>query len=196
MGSGGFSATLAPRLRPSRSRLRANTLLCLTSTLLPAGPLAGQQEGSPVPPTKFTTWATAAPINILSPVAAAVALTAQHRQLVMSLRLAGWDDPCDASDCWPNGDIGVVAGYGAPAGGRWHWWAGAGIAQGFDDNSNFLAIPLQAEVTWRPLKFLGVGLMGFASLGTGEGSTSGTGVEPDARSFGGLALAAQLGKVR
>jgi hypothetical protein len=164
---------------------------CLVLAGLAAGPLGAQE---PVPPAspRFTMWATAAPLAPGSALAA-VALTAQVNQVVLSARLATWDDPCDASDCWPNGDVGVLAGYGVRAGGKWHVYGAAGLAQGFDDNSNFLAVPLQAEVSWRPLSFLGIGLMGFASFGTGEGEGSGT---PDSRSFGGVSLALQLGKVR
>ncbi|HEX9164482.1 MAG TPA: hypothetical protein VF862_01125 [Gemmatimonadales bacterium] len=164
---------------------------CLFLPGLAAGSLAAQQAGPPAP-TRFTMWATAAP---LAPgrALAALALTAQVNQVVLSTRLATWDDPCDASDCWPNGDVGVLAGYGMRAGGKWHIYAAAGLAQGFDDNSNFLAFPLQAEVSWRPFSFLGIGLMGYASVGTGEDQGSS---QPDARSFGGVSLALQLGKVR
>ena len=49
-------------------------------------------------------------------------------------------------------------------------------------------------MTWRPLKFIGVGVMGFASIGVGKAAQ----VMPyaDSRSFGGVSLAVQLGKVR
>ena len=164
--------------------------LAVALAALGAGPVAAQPAAST--PTRFTMWATAAP---LAPgrALAALALTAQVNRVMLSTRLATWDDPCDASDCWPNGDVGVLAGYGMRAGGQWHVYGAAGLAHGFDDNSGFLAFPLQAEVSWRPFSFLGVGLMGYASLGTGEGEGSST---PDSRSFGGVSLALQLGKVR
>lgn len=168
---------------------RAGLWLVLAGLAVP--PLTGQQESRPNPP--FTMWLSIAPLSS-GRTMGAVALTAQHRWLVLSGRLALWDDPCDASDCWPNGDIGMLAGYGAKAGGRWHVYGAAGLSSGFDDNASFLAIPLQAEVTWRPLKFIGVGVMGFASIGVGKAAQ----VMPyaDSRSFGGVSLAVQLGKVR
>lgn len=169
------------------------TRVCLFLVLatLTASPLTGQQAPRPNPP--FTMWLSVAPLSPGRAMGAA-ALVAQHRWLVLSGRLALWDDPCDASDCWPNGDIGMLVGYGAKAGGRWHVYGAAGLSSGFDDNASFLAIPLQAEVTWRPLRFLGIGVMGFVSIGTGKADQ----VRPDAdsRSFGGVSLAVQLGKVR
>ena len=169
----------------------ARVCVCLALASLAASPLTGQQVPRPNPP--FTMWLSVAPLST-GRTMGAVALTAQHRWLVLSGRLALWDDPCDASDCWPNGDIGMLAGYGAKAGGRWHVYGAAGLSSGFDDNASFLAIPLQAEVTWRPLKFIGVGVMGFASIGTGKANQ----VMPyaESRSFGGVSLAVQLGKVR
>lgn len=153
--------------------------------------IAAAQNPRPAPP--FTFWLSVAPLSPGRALGTA-ALVAQYRWLVFSGRLALWDDPCDASDCWPNGDVGVLAGYGARAGGRWHFYGGAGVASGFDDNSSFLAIPLQAEVTWRPLRFLGVGVMGFGSLAV-AGPARGT-RNAESRSFGGVSLAVQLGKLR
>ena len=166
------------------------SLFLMLASLTPSA-LIGQVESRSNPP--FTMWLSVAPLST-GRTMGAVALTAQHRWLVLSGRLALWDDPCDASDCWPNGDIGMLAGYGAKAGGRWHVYGAAGLSSGFDDNASFLAIPLQAEVTWRPLKFIGVGVMGFASICTGKADQ----VMPHAesRSFGGVSLAVQLGKVR
>jgi hypothetical protein len=168
---------------------RAGLWLVLASLAVP--PLSGQQASRPNPP--FTMWLSVAPLSPGKAIGAA-ALVAQYRWLVLGGRLALWDDPCTSSDCWPNGDIGVLAGYGAKAGGRWHVYGAAGLSSGFDDNSGFLAIPLQAEVTWRPLKFIGVGVMGFASIGVGKADQFMR--QAESRSFGGVSLAIQLGKVR
>jgi len=167
---------------------RPTFLLPLLAALV--APPAAAQQAPATPPTPFTMWLTVAPLSVPAGRAAA-ALTAQVSRVVLSARVAGWDDPCENSDCLPNFDVGVLVGYGLPAGRRWHAYAAAGLAAGQDDNSGFLAIPLQAEVSWRPLAFLGIGAMGFASIGTSD-----PGPYADPRSFGGVALAVQLGKLR
>jgi hypothetical protein len=159
-----------------------------TLILLAAVPAAAQQAPAPAP---FTLWFTAAPPLSLPTGRGAAAITAQFHRVVVSARVAGWDDPCENGDCFPNFDLGGLVGYGLPAGGRWHAYAAAGLAAGQDDDSGYLAIPLQAEVAYRPLGWLGVGLMGFASIATSSGSEF-----EDPRSFGGVALALQLGKLR
>ena len=173
--------------RPTSAIRLAVTLLLVPVTTAAVADTAGAQGARA--PTRFTVWGTVAPLSAPSDMGAG-AVTAQISHLVLSLRLAVGGTSC-SSECGPSHtDVGVLAGYGIRAGGPFHAYAAAGLAlanSANDDASigNFLAIPLQVEVAWRPLKFLGLGVMVFESLGTGDGD-----------SFGAVSLAVQLGKVR
>jgi len=88
-------------------------------------------------------------------------------------------------------DFGILYGRGTPRG---RVGASAGIGVGLAEvmilgpgsirrGTWYFTVPLEAQVAWRPLTFLGVGAYGFASFNGGA-------------SFGGLTFMVQAGRLR
>jgi len=80
-------------------------------------------------------------------------------------------------------DLGLLAGVGTQRG-RFHYLAaaGLGVARNRQD-STALALPIEAQATWRFSGFAGIGLRGFLSLNK-------------VSSFGGLTIMAEVGRLR
>jgi hypothetical protein len=96
------------------------------------------------------------------------------------------------------GDVALLYGYATPASRRSHAGAAIGLAivhgcvhpgEGglFDtpciEQDTRLGVPLEARLAWLPTTFLGIGLYGFGNFNR-------------IRSFGGVTLSLQLGRVR
>lgn len=107
-------------------------------------------------------------------------VTWQPSRLTVTARAAAAQDD---QDIWHVKDIGVVAGYGTRPGGVFHAHAGIGLGYGEASASakSGLTIPFEAQVAWRPLPFLGLGLYGW-------GNTTGP--------LGGVGAGVQIGKLR
>jgi opacity protein-like surface antigen len=107
-------------------------------------------------------------------------VTWQPSRLALTARAAAAQDD---QEIWHVKDIGVVAGYGTRPGGVFHAHAGIGLGYGESSASakSGLTIPFEAQVAWRPLPFLGLGLYGW-------GNTTGP--------LGGVGAGVQIGKLR
>lgn len=80
-------------------------------------------------------------------------------------------------------DVGLLAGIGTSPGALHALVsAGVGVARNSGD-STAIALPVEAQVTWRFARFAGVGVRGFLSLNR-------------LSTFGGLTLVAQVGRLR
>lgn len=114
----------------------------------------------------------------------------QHRSHLFSLRWAattGFDDAVS--------DVALLYGYATPTSSRNHAGAAIGIAivePCFDSDGLFsscieqrtvLGLPIEAQLAWLPAKSLGIGLYGFGNINR-------------IRSFGGVTLSLQFGRVR
>jgi hypothetical protein len=95
------------------------------------------------------------------------------------------------------GDVALLYGYATPTSRRHHAGAAIGVAivngcidpgegslfSSCIDQGTVLGLPIEAQLAWLPAKFLGIGLYGFGNLNR-------------MRSFGGVTLSLQLGRVR
>ena len=86
-------------------------------------------------------------------------------------------------------DIGLLYGRAShPGHGLFALSAGVGLARvtrdssGISNRSYHLTLPLEAQVAWRPARFIGFMVLGFESLNKG-------------RSFGGITVGVQLGRL-
>lgn len=80
-------------------------------------------------------------------------------------------------------DLGLLAGVASPPA-RFHYLvaAGLGVARNAADTTA-LALPVEAQATWRLSRLVGVGVRGFLSLNR-------------VATFGGITLMAQVGRLR
>ncbi len=110
----------------------------------------------------------------------ALPISWQSSRLVLTARAAAAQDD---QDIWHVKDISVVAGYGTRPGGAFHAHAGIGLGYGEASASatSGLSIPFEAQLAWRPLPFLGIGLYGW-------GNTTGP--------LGGVGAGVQVGRLR
>jgi hypothetical protein len=121
-------------------------------------------------------------------------LSYQHGAHLVSLRVAGTAGLFDDGF----GDVALLYGRATrPPESRYRAGAGLGVAlvdgcaspgdgglfAGCDDRGTVLGLPIEAQLSWLPAEFLGLGLYGFADFNR-------------ARSFAGLTLTVQLGRVR
>lgn len=80
-------------------------------------------------------------------------------------------------------DAGLLVGFGTQRG-RFHYLAAAGLAAARNgQDSTALALPVEAQATWRLSRVVGIGLRAFLSINK-------------LSSFGGLTVGAQLGRLR
>jgi hypothetical protein len=81
-------------------------------------------------------------------------------------------------------DVGLLVGVATPPARRWHAGlaAGVGAAQA-PDGTHGVGLPLEAQVSWRFSKIVGLGLYGFGDLN-------------GAADFGGVTLALHVGRFR
>ncbi|HEX9166215.1 MAG TPA: hypothetical protein VF862_09910, partial [Gemmatimonadales bacterium] len=89
----------------------------------------------------------------------------------------------DDQDLWHVKDIGLLAGYGTRPGSLIHAHVGVGLGYGEASASakSGVTVPFEAQVAWRPLPFLGIGLYGW-------GNTTGP--------LGGVGAGVQIGRLR
>jgi hypothetical protein len=109
-----------------------------------------------------------------------VNLSAQRGHLLLSSRVAAVSSSIfDTS--W---DLGLLAGLASA--GRHPIHVGAGLGLGYAEpmpGKGVVTVPAELQVFWRPTAVVGVGLYGFATLNSTD-------------SFGGAALAFQVGRLR
>ncbi len=135
------------------------------------------------PPTRSTFWGfVALGIGGASDstfYAAGVGAAWQRRNLVLMGRIASVGPEKENR----MEDLGLLAGVGTQRG-RFHYLAaaGLGVARNRQD-STALALPIEAQATWRFSGFAGIGLRGFLSLNK-------------VSSFGGLTIMAEVGRLR
>ena len=135
------------------------------------------------PPTRPTFWGFVA-LGIgaaadSSFYAAGVGAAWQRRSLVLMARIASVGPEKENR----MEDLGLLAGVGTQRG-RFHYLAAAGLGVARDrHDSTALAVPIEAQATWRFSGFAGIGLRGFLSLNK-------------VSSFGGLTVMAQVGRLR
>lgn len=79
-------------------------------------------------------------------------------------------------------DLGLLVGLGTRPG-TLHFLAATGLGVAHDQDSTALAFPVEAQLTWRFSRVVGIGLRGFLSFNR-------------LSSFGGLTVAAQVGRLR
>jgi hypothetical protein len=117
----------------------------------------------------------------------------QHGSHLFSLRTAATAGLFDDGF----GDVALLYGYATPTSRRHHAGAAIGIAivngcidpgegglfGSCIDQGTVLGLPIEAQLAWLPAKFLGIGLSGFGNLNR-------------TRSFGGVTVSLQLGRVR
>jgi hypothetical protein len=139
-------------------------------------------QGTP-PPTPSTFWGFVAlgigGANDSTFYAAGVGAAWQRRSLVLMGRIASVGPEKENR----MEDLGLLAGVGTQRG-RFHYLAaaGLGVARNRQD-STALALPIEAQATWRFSGFAGLGLRGFLSLNK-------------VSTFGGLTIVAEVGRLR
>lgn len=149
---------------------------------------------SPVAPTRDRFWVSGG-LGVGSEdfgVSANVAF--QHGSHLFSLRTAATTGLFDDHD--GAGDVALLYGYATPTSSRHHAGAAIGIAivDSCDDREggffsscvvqrSVLGLPIEAQMAWLPAKYLGIGLYGFGNINR-------------RRSFAGVTLSLQLGRVR
>jgi len=142
---------------------------CLALSLLSCPAIATAQtlpEASRHPtPTRnaWALWLSASVVSGLSTVggeSSVLALSFQRQRLVVSSRVSGSTEPCSGNVCaWPDPyDVAVVIGLASAAGNRLHASVGTGLALAAYRNRSGLALPLEAQASWRATRFLGAGL--------------------------------------
>jgi hypothetical protein len=109
-----------------------------------------------------------------------VNVSAQQGHLLLSSRIAAVSSSIfDTS--W---DLGLLAGLASSPTGPIHMGAGLGLGYAEPTASRgVFTVPVELQLFWRATRFVGVGLYGFATLNGTD-------------SFGGAALAFQLGRLR
>ena len=133
-------------------------------------------------PTRSTFWGFAA-LGIGSAAdssfyAAGVGAAFQRHSLILMGRIASVGPEKENR----MQDAGVLAGVGTQRG-PFHYLAAAGLAVARNgQDSTAIAVPLEAQATWRFSAFAGIGLRGFLSLNKLD-------------SFGGLTVMAQVGRL-
>lgn len=169
---------------------RLVAVLCFSPLVTPL-PAEAQADATPalaaVPtPARFTAWFSGAygwGVAGQDDQTHAVSfnLSAQHQRLLVSVRAAGVSSSIFDSS-W---DVGLLAGAGSSPARRFHVGAaiGLGAAHMARVDRRVLTVPAEAQLSWRFSRFVGLGLYGFASLNSSD-------------SFGGVALAFQLGLLR
>jgi len=117
----------------------------------------------------------------------------QHGSHLFSLRTAATAGLFDDGF----GDVALLYGYATPTSSRHHAGAAIGIAivdgcvdpgdggvfSSCIDQGTVIGLPIEAQLAWLPAKFLGIGLYGFGNINR-------------RRSFGGVTLSLQVGRVR
>ncbi len=150
----------------------------------------------PVVPSRDRLWASGG-LGVGSDefgVSANVAF--QHGSHLFSLRTAATAGLFQDHDGFR--DVALLYGYATPTSSRHHAGAAIGIAivdacvdsegglfssSSCIDQRTVLGLPIEAQLAWLPAKFLGIGLYGFGNVNR-------------RRSFGGVTLSLQLGRVR
>ncbi len=159
------------------------TGLALVIGLVAAG--ASAQEPAPREPRRTKgTWLSFMPYQAssLDGTGGMGALTFQRHHLQVSLRVASFLEHCTTPTCPVRSfDLGLLAGYASPGGRHWHAAVSTGLALGEHLEVASIGVPIEARVAWRPLRFLGLGVVGWTG---GPGPPSGVG------------LFAQLGNLR
>jgi hypothetical protein len=154
----------------------------LIASLLILG-AANRLAGQVSPPARPTYWGFAAlgvgAANDSSFYAAGVGAALQHGTLILMGRIASVGPEKENR----MQDAGLLVGLGTQPG-RFHCLAAAGLASARNNHdSTALAVPLEAQATWRFSSFAGIGVRGFLSLNK-------------LASFGGLTVIAQVGRLR
>lgn len=148
--------------------------------LILAAPAQVSAQDNP-PPTRSTFWGFVA-LGTASTCLCAVGVGAawQRRSLVVLGRIAGYGTGSDANV----EDLGLLAGIGTKRA-RVHYLAAAGLGAARDPggDNTALAVPLEAQATWRFSGFAGIGLRGYLSLNK-------------LSTFGGLTVMAEVGRLR
>ena len=160
--------------------------------LLLALPPAQAQDGTLPHPDTF--WITGGLGVGSEDFAGTAGVSYQHGAHLFSLRVAATAGLFDDGF----GDVGLLYGRATRvADTRYRLGAAAGISaadgcvtpgegalfSSCEDRKTVIGLPLEVHVTWLPAEFLGVGLYGFADFN-------------QTRSFAGLTLSVQLGKLR
>jgi hypothetical protein len=173
-------------------RIVVTALVFFSLTSLRAAPRVLAQENSV--PQPDTYWLSAGLGAGSEDFAGNASLAYQHRAHLFSLRMAGTAGLFDDGF----GDVGLLYGRATrPDGRRYRAAAGVGIAavdgcetpgagalfSTCEARSTVVGLPLEAQLAWLPAEFLGIGLYGFADFN-------------GLRSFAGVTLSLQLGKVR
>lgn len=157
---------------------------------LPLGAASGQ-EAAPLQPDTY--WMHAGLGAGTEDFAGQAGLSYQHGAHLFSLRVAATSGLFDDGFA----DIALLYGRATRVGTRRFRAAGAlGISAvdgcvspgdgglgGCGDRKTVIGLPVETQLAWLPAAFLGVGLYGFANLNS-------------TRSFAGVTLGVQLGKVR
>lgn len=169
--------------------------LALLAVAAMAGPLASQGEA------RTAAWLTLAAgagyLGGAGSIGVYGAYNYQHEASLFTLRGAGVVDVLTAllsgfgntSENTGASDIGLLYGRASrPGHGLFALSAGVGLVQvtrdssGTSHRSYHLTLPLEAQVAWRPARFIGFMVLGFESLNKG-------------RSFRGITVGVQLGRL-
>jgi len=110
--------------------------------------------------------------------AAGIGAALQRGRLVLMARIAS----VGPEDTNRLEDFGALVGLGTRPG-RWHAMVAAGVGGvRQSDNGTAAALPVEAQLTWRFTRVVGIGLRGFLSFNRFT-------------DFGGLTVAAQIGRL-
>jgi len=132
----------------------------------PAGPFAQAPSAAR---TGWALWLTTfvgpAAFSDSNATSSGLAVTYQRSHFVASTRAQfGWSGARRDNAYGPEfGEAALLFGYGTRAGGRFHASVATGIGVSADDQQSGVGLPFEVQLNWRPTRFLGAGLYGWAN---------------------------------